>query len=189
MRTGAFRADLYYRINVFPVPIPALRERADDIPILASHFTHRYASLMTKAAPQLAPETLRVLAAYSWPGNVRELENCIEYAVLLCNGSLLLPEHLPQSVKAHAPPKSAQEAEGDDTTLKNRVRQMESAVLLDALKKSNGNVCAVAREIGLTARMVRYKLKNFNIDPRQFSRRASAAVSAQPRTSALGVPL
>jgi Nif-specific regulatory protein len=178
MRAGTFRTDLYYRINVFPIQLPPLRDRPVDIPVLANHFAQKYANLMTKPQPQIAGETMRELTRYTWPGNVRELENCIEYAVLLCSGSLLLPEHLPQSVRTDMPPGAPA---GDDTTLKNRIRQMESAVLLEALKNKNGNVCAVAREIGITPRMVRYKLKNFSIDPRQFSRRASAQrPSARP---------
>jgi Nif-specific regulatory protein len=168
MRSGLFRADLYYRVNVFPIRLPPLRERPGDIPVLANHFAQKYSSLMTKPKPQVAEETLRRLAGYTWPGNVRELENCIEYAVLLCSGTLLLPEHLPQSVHASSPSLAPPL---DDTKLKTRIRQMESAVLQEELEKRNGNVCAVAREIGITPRMVRYKLKNLRIDPRQFSKR------------------
>ena len=168
MRAGIFRADLYYRISVFPIRLPPLRERPGDIPVLTGHFVQKYANLMTKPQPHIAEETLRFLTGYSWPGNVRELENCIEYSVLLCTGTLLLPEHLPQSV--HPPPPSPF-APSDDAKLKTRVRQMETVVLLEELKKRNGNVCAVAREIGITPRMVRYKLKNLKIDPHTFSHR------------------
>ena len=181
MRAGSFRADLYYRINVFPIHLPALRERPGDISILANHFAQKYAGLMTKPQPIIADDTMRQLTRYSWPGNVRELENCIEYAILLCSGTLLLPEHLPQSVRSILP---AFPEVSDDTRLKSRIRQMESVVLLEALKKRNGNVCAVAREIGITPRMVRYKLKNLNIDPRQFSKRGTAARRAPSATSA-----
>jgi Nif-specific regulatory protein len=167
MRACTFRADLYYRINVFPIHLPSLRERVSDIPILANHFVQKYANLMTKPQPQLAEETVRLLERHAWPGNVRELENCIEYAILLCTGMLLLPEHLPLGLRPEA---TAAFNASDETTLKIRVRQMESTVLLDALKQNNGNVCAVAREIGITPRMVRYKLKSLKIDPRQFSK-------------------
>jgi len=177
MRSGAFRTDLYYRINVFPINLPPLRDRPSDIPVLANHFAQKYANLMTKVQPQIAGETMRELTRYAWPGNVRELENCIEYAVLLCSGTLLLPEHLPQSLRTEA---TISVSPSEDATLKSRIRQMESAVLLEALKKMNGNVCAVAREIGITPRMVRYKLKNFNIDPRQFTRRALSARKQAP---------
>ena len=172
MRACTFRADLYYRVNVFPIRLPPLRERAGDISILANHFMQKYANLMTKPQPRLAEETLRLLMAHTWPGNVRELENCIEYAVLICSGLLLLPEHLPQALLRSATFISL--ATADEATLKNRIHQMEESVLLEALKAKNGNVCAVAREIGLTPRMVRYKLKNLKIDPRQFSKRGTA---------------
>jgi Nif-specific regulatory protein len=114
---------------------------------------------------------LRLLAHHTWPGNVRELENCIEYAVLLCTGPLLLPEHLPQTLRQLEP---GLVHAADEPKLKTRIRQMEQAVLLEALKQKGGNVCAVAREIGITPRMVRYKLQNLHIDPRQFSKRAAA---------------
>ncbi len=168
MRTGAFRTDLYYRINVFPVSIPPLRNRPSDVPVLANHFAVKYAKLMTKATPQIASETMQTLTRYTWPGNVRELENCIEYAILLCSGTLLLPEHLPQSVQAESAVSVSLPA---DATLRSRIRQMESTVILDMLRKMNGNVSAVAQEIGITPRMVRYKLKNLKIDPHAFSQR------------------
>jgi len=173
MRAGSFRTDLYYRVNVFPIRLPPLRKRPGDIPVLARHFTQKFASLMTKAQPQIADETMRQLTRYAWPGNVRELENCIEYAVLLCSGNLLLPDHLPVSVRSEAP---AAPACGADMTLKMRIRKMESAVLTDALKRLKGNVCAVAGEIGITPRMIRYKLKLMGIDPHAF-----APQKARPR--------
>ena len=177
MRSGAFRADLYYRINVFPIHLPPLRERPEDVPALAAHFAKKYANLMTKPLPQLADTTVRLLIHHTWPGNVRELENCIEYAMLLCTGPLLLPEHLPQTLRQLEPdiPAPAQ-----DTKLKTRIRQMEQSVLLETLKQKRGNVCAVAREIGITPRMVRYKLKNLQIDPRLFSKRSTSVPHTPP---------
>ena len=171
MRTGSFRADFYYRINVFPIRLPPLRERPEDIPVLTGHFVQKFANLMTKPQPQLADETLRLLTQYAWPGNVRELENCIEYAVLLCSGPLILPEHLPQSLRNVS---VALPTVSNSTTLKSRIHEMEMRVLLETLKQKNGNVSAVAREIGLTPRMVRYKLKKMEINPRQLFRRRTA---------------
>ena len=120
---------------------------------------------MTKPYPQIAQETMRILTHYAWPGNVRELENCIEYAVLLCTGTLLLPEHLPQSLGANLTNVMSIQ---NNTTLKTRIRQIETALILEVLNKKTGNVCAVAREIGITPRMVRYKLKKLGIDPVRF---------------------
>ena len=185
MRACSFRADLYYRINVFPISLPPLRERAGDIPILANHFVRKYANLMTKPQPQITDEALRLLERHPWPGNVRELENCIEYAVLLCSGPLLLPEHLPQPLQN----KGAAFLQPSQTTLKARIRQLESQVLVETLKQKRGNVCAVAREVGLTPRMVRYKLKSFNLSPLAFSNaakpRCRAEAPAQPPPTGL----
>lgn len=178
MQSGAFRADLYYRINVFPINLPPLRERLEDIPVLAGHFVQKYANLMTKPQPQLAETSLRLLTAHTWPGNVRELENCIEYAVLLCAGPLLLPEHLPQTLHRAEVRESALTG---GAKLKSRIRQMEQSVLLEALRQKRGNVCAVAREVGITPRMVRYKLKELDIDPRQFSARRTTPGKASRR--------
>ena len=180
MRACTFRADLYYRINVFPIRLPPLRERASDISVLANHFIQKYANLMTKPQPQLAEETLRLLMGHTWPGNDRELENCIEYAVLLCSGSLLLPEHLPQTLRSAA---FVAPATAEEPTLRTRIHKMELAVLLDALRTKNGNVSAIAREIGITPRMVRYKLKNLDIDPRRFSKRSKALQCHPARTA------
>jgi len=179
MRAGTFRPDFYYRINVFPIRLPPLRERTEDIPILSNHFVQKYANLMTKTQPQLADETLRLLIRYAWPGNVRELENCIEYAVLLCSGPLILPEHLPQSLRSGV---TSVLLATHNATLKTRIQEMEMNVLLETLKQKNGNVSAVAREIGLTPRMVRYKLKKMEINPRQLFRRGGArrAVPVEP---------
>jgi DNA-binding NtrC family response regulator len=91
---GSFRRDLFFRLSVFPVTVPPLRDRREDIPVLALHFLKRFAAEQKKRAPALPPETLAALSAYPWPGNVRELENAIERALILGEGDRLLPEHL-----------------------------------------------------------------------------------------------
>jgi DNA-binding NtrC family response regulator len=91
---GQFRQDLYFRLSVFPITVPPLRDRADDIPLLARHFARRFAAEQKKRPVTLAPETVRVLVEHTWPGNVRELENAIERALILGEGDTLLPEHL-----------------------------------------------------------------------------------------------
>jgi DNA-binding NtrC family response regulator len=90
---GQFRQDLYFRLSVFPITVPPLRDRTDDVPLLARHFARRFAAEQKKRPVTFAPETLRTLAAYSWPGNVRELENSIERALILAEGEVLLPGH------------------------------------------------------------------------------------------------
>ena len=97
VETGAFRADLYYRLNVFTVTIPPLRERPSDIPLLAEHFLAKYAGATNKRIEGVSPEAMDKLTSYSWPGNVRELENAIERAVVVCKSGPITPRHLPMT--------------------------------------------------------------------------------------------
>jgi two-component system, NtrC family, response regulator AtoC len=101
---GAFREDLYYRLNVVPIRVPALRERPEDVPLLAQHFLGKYATSAGKAVAGFAPEALALLSAHSWPGNVRELEHAIERAVALSSATLVLPDDLPAELRGGAPP-------------------------------------------------------------------------------------
>ena len=165
IESGAFRQDLYYRINVFSIFLPPLRERKSDILLLANHFTAKYAAAMRKGIERISTTAITMLTAYSWPGNVRELENCIEHAVLLSSDGVIQGHNLPQTLQM---PKGNDVAPG---SLKHRLGQVERDVLTDALKRNSGNVSAVARELGITGRMVRYKLENLGIDPHKFNYR------------------
>ena len=164
VETGAFRRDLYYRINVFPIILPPLRERREDIMLLADFFAEEYGARMRKQIRRISTPAINMLTAYHWPGNVRELENCIEHAVLLCTDGVIRAHDLPPSLQmpGHA----------DDTspgTLKARVRLREREAIVDALKRAGGSVSTAAGELGITPRMVRYKIKNLAIDyPRLF---------------------
>jgi Nif-specific regulatory protein len=155
---GLFRQDLYYRINVFPVFLPPLRERKNDILLLADHFVARYSKKMNKEVRRISTAAINMMFAYHWPGNVRELENCIEYAVLLSNDGVIHGHNLPPSLQLPEP------FEADNAgQLKGRVQILEKDMLVDALKSCGGNVAAAARQLGITPRMVRYKLKNLGI--------------------------
>ncbi len=163
--SGSFRQDLYYRINVFSIILPPLRERKSDILLLANHFTEKYSRLMNKKIERISTTAITMLTAYSWPGNVRELENCIEHAVLLSNDGVIQGHNLPQTL---------QMPQGKDIppgSLKHQIGIMERDVLTDSLKRNSGNVSAVARELGITGRMVRYKLENLGINPHKFNYR------------------
>ena len=103
MATGAFREDLYYRLNVFPIYLPPLRERMADIPLLADHFLNKYAKEHQKPVKRLSAPALDLLMQYPWPGNVRELENIIERAVLVCDEDTILSVHLPPSLQRQEP--------------------------------------------------------------------------------------
>jgi Nif-specific regulatory protein len=160
---GRFRQDLYYRINVFPVFIPPLRDRKDDILLLADYFVEKYARKMSKDVRRITTPAINMMVAYHWPGNVRELENCIERAVLLSTDGVIHGHHLPPTL---------QTSDASDTvgvgTMKERVNLFERDVIVDALKRSSGNVNAAARDLGATVRILGYKLKQLGIDYRKF---------------------
>lgn len=163
VESGLFRKDLYYRINVFPIFLPPLRERRDDILLLADHFVAKYAKKMGKDVRRISTPAINMMFAYHWPGNVRELENCIEYAVLLSSDGVIHGHNLPPTLQM---PEIADIAQLG--SLEARVDLLEKDMIIDALKCSHGNVSAAARQLGITPRMVRYKIKKLGIDSRQF---------------------
>ncbi len=156
---GAFRQDLYYRINVFPIVLPPLRERKDDILLLADHFVERCARKMGKDVRRISTPAINMMVVYHWPGNVRELENCIERAVLLSTDGVIHGHHLPPTLQTS----DASDTIGEGT-LQARVDLFERDLIVDALKRSNGKICAAARDLGSTARIVRYKIEKLGID-------------------------
>jgi len=161
----SFRQDLYYRINVFPIFLPPLRERKDDILLLADHFVEQYARRMGKDVRRISTPAINMMVAYHWPGNVRELENCIERAVLLTTDNVIHGHHLPPTL---------QTSDASDTigtgSLEERTRLFERDIIVDALKRSGGNLSATARDLGTTPRIIRYKVKNLAIDYRRYRR-------------------
>ena len=162
---GRFRQDLYYRINVFPIFLPSLRDRKDDILLLADFFVERYARRMGKDIRRITTPAINMMFAYHWPGNVRELENCIERAVLLSTDSVIHGHHLPPTLQTS----EASETVGAGT-LADRVELFERDIIVDALKRNNGNMAAAARELGATPRILRYKVRNLGINPRRYAR-------------------
>jgi len=159
MKEGRFRADLYYRINVFPVMLPPLRERKDDIMALANHFSQKFSAKMQKPIQRITTTAINMLVAYHWPGNIRELENCMEHAVLLSRDGAIHGRDLPPTLQMPtALPANV------DGSLRSNVAQLERDMLVDALKRSSGNVSAAGRELGVGERMIRYKVKKFGID-------------------------
>ena len=160
-----FRQDLYYRINVFPIFLPPLRARKDDILLLADYFIEQYASKMNKEVRRISTPAINMMVAYHWPGNVRELENCIERAVLLTTDNVIHSHHLPPTL---------QTSDASDTigtgSLEERVNLFARDLIVDALKRCNGNLSATARDLGTTARIIRYKVKELSIDYRRYRR-------------------
>ena len=160
-----FRQDLYYRINVFPVFLPPLRERRDDIQLLADHFVERYAQRMGKDVRRISTPAINMMVAYHWPGNVRELENCIERAVLLTSDAVIHGHHLPPTLQT---PDVTDTAEAQ--ALEDQVAAYERDIIVDALKRTTGNMAAAARDLRTTNRIFRYRVKHLGIDYRKYRR-------------------
>jgi len=160
-----FRQDLYYRINVFPIFLPPLRERKDDILLLADFFVERYAQRMNKDVRRISTPAINMMVAYHWPGNVRELENCIERAVLLSTDAVIHAHHLPPTLQT-----SDMSGTVGEGTLEDRVALFERDIIVDALKRTYGNMAAAARDLSTTPRILRYKVRHLGIDPRRFRR-------------------
>ncbi len=172
-REGAFREDLYYRLNVIPITVPPLRARKDDIPLLANRFIADHARKMGRAVPELSREALDRLIAFNWPGNVRELENALERAVALCRGETIQLDDLPPQIRYYArtaahpvPAKTAYPAalpeEGID--LESHVADIEVALLEQALQRAKYSQKRAANLLGLTARSLRYRLQKHGLD-------------------------
>jgi two-component system response regulator PilR (NtrC family) len=168
---GEFREDLFYRINVIPVKLPALRERLDDIPALADHFVEKFAGQMRKDLHGISGAAMACLRNYTWPGNVRELENAIERAVALERTPSVLPESLPDPVRAACATAAAAPAavQHEDLSLnggfdlEQHVQGIEREYILEALRRSNGIKKNAAELLGLSFRQFRYLLKKYAI--------------------------
>jgi Nif-specific regulatory protein len=164
--SSEFRQDLYYRINVFPIVLPPLRERKDDILLLADYFVEKYSKKMKKPVSRISTPAINMMFSYHWPGNVRELENCIEHAVLLCTSGVIHGHNLPPTLQM-----PRQQELASTGKLQDSVALVERDMITDALKATRGNMAAAARQLGVTARIIRYKAKNLGIDCGQFSGR------------------
>jgi len=165
--SGTFRPDLYYRLNVFPIYLPPLRDRGGDIMLLADYFVEKYARQLKKPVKRISTPAIDLLLAYHWPGNVRELENCIERAVLLSTGDTIDSVHLPPSLQMKAVP-AQRKRHGKLETL---VGSYERSLIVDALKDAKGNQSEAARLLGTTKRIIQYKLDKYGIDPKRFKPR------------------
>jgi len=161
---GQFRTDLYYRISVFPIYIPPLRDRGNDIILLADHFVLKYSKELKKSVRRISNTVIEAFLAHSWPGNVRELENCIERAVVLAEGDSIEMIHLPPSLQIR-------EREADDKhtgRFSAVVSAQERSMIVEALKKTHGNQSQAARLLGTTKRIMQYRIQKLNIDPWKF---------------------
>jgi two-component system response regulator AtoC len=174
---GAFREDLFYRLNVFTLHLPALRERREDVPLLVEHFLARMNARMGLAVMGVTPEAMRLLVAHDWPGNVRELENSIERAIVLCEGSHIEVEALPERLRlvatapAAAPPNGPDD---DNLSIKRASRRSEEALIRRALLKTRGNRTRAAELLEISHRALLYKIKEFGINVGRDTRELAA---------------
>ena len=158
VQKGVFREDLYYRINVFRVDLPALRDRREDIPLLIDHFVSRFNRIQNKDVAGVSDEVLNVLMRWDFPGNARELENAIEHAFVLCRSGLIELRHLPQEILQSAGLPTLEVRPG--TTL----RSIEALHISDALRRQGGSRKAAATELGIHPTTLRRKIKDLGID-------------------------
>jgi Nif-specific regulatory protein len=160
---GTFRSDLYYRLNVFPIYMPPLRERKTDILLLADFFLEKYARENRKDIRRLSTPAIDMLMQYHWPGNVRELENSIERAVLLCDGGVIHSYHLPPTLQ------TGQESDTIPAlSLEESVANLEREMIIDALKNTQGNMARAAKLVHITERKFTYKANKYGVHYRAY---------------------
>jgi len=163
VRDKVFREDLYYRLNVFPIYMPPLRERRTDILLLAEYFLGKYNSKNDKDIRRISTSAIDLLVQYHWPGNVRELENCMERAVIICDESSVKNYHLPPTLQT---PDSIDSIKL--LSLTDAVENFERELIVEALKQNNGHQTKAAKYLSTTLRIINYKIHRYNIDPKQF---------------------
>ncbi|MGM0431322.1 MAG: nif-specific transcriptional activator NifA [Spirochaetota bacterium] len=166
LEQGNFREDLYYRLNVFPLHIPPLRERKSDIMLLCDHFIDKYNRKNRRSIKRITSSAIDLLMMYHWPGNVRELENCIERSVLLSRDDVIHGYHLPPSL---------QSADSSNTrfasTLNQAVEDLERELIADALKHARGNRAKAARNLGISERIMGLRIDKYHLDPARYKQR------------------
>jgi len=160
---GKFRQDLYYRLNVFSIHLPALRERKADILLLSDFFVEKYSKANRRSVKRISTPAIDMLMAYHWPGNVRELENCIERSVLVSNDEVIHGYHLPPTLQTA-------EASGTVTAgpLQAALDNVEREMITESLKSCRGNMAKAARILGMTERLIGLRVKKHGIDSRRF---------------------
>ena len=184
VESGKFREDLYFRLNVIPLSLPALRERMDDLPVLVDHFLDKHARLNKRERPTVSPETMAILGDYRWRGNVRELENVVERALLLCDGKEIKPHNLlmhsqmgKQSINqdlaratsaqatsetASATPESKESALGIEVGMS--MKEAEKKLIFETLRETGGNRTKAAKILGISIRTLRNKLNEYRAE-------------------------
>ena len=169
MKEGKFREDLYYRLNVFPIHLPPLRERRPDILLLADHFVRKYSEIHRKPVVRISSSAINMLMAYHWPGNVRELENCIERAVLVTTDQVIHGYHLPPTLQTAEATRTAL-IPREGVSLQQMMDAYESELIIDALKRSRGRCNEAARLLKTTPRIFHSAIRRLGIRPEDYRR-------------------
>jgi two-component system response regulator AtoC len=163
---GRFRRDLFYRLNVLRIHIPPLRERLDDLPLLADDLVRSIAARLGREAPAVTQEMIERFRSYAWPGNIRELENALERGLILARGGPLTPEVLALDEAVGLPPEESGLAEaGEDLSIKRRGRALERRLIRLALEQTQGNRTQAARILEISPRALQYKIKEYDLVP------------------------
>ena len=160
---GRFREDLFYRLNIFSIFLPPLRERKADILLLAEHFLEKYENEYGKRIRRISTPAIDMLTQYHFPGNVRELENVIERAVIVCDSNVIHSHHLPLSLQT-----AEETGTSPSGSLDAAVAALEKDLIQDAMKSKRGNVAKAARLLDSTERKIGYKIRKYGIDPHKF---------------------
>jgi len=156
---GTFRQDLFFRLNVVELRMPTLRERPEDIPMLANYFAAKYSERCNRKVLGISPETQKLLQAYEWPGNVRELENAIERAIVMGTTQDILPEDLPEAILEA----KALEISASGTGYHESVTERKKLLIIEAVKKSQGSFTAAAKLLGLHPNYLHRLVRNLNL--------------------------
>ena len=162
---GTFREDLFYRLNVFPIHLPPLRERKSDMMLLADSFLDKYNKMYEKNIRRISTPAINMMTSYHWPGNVRELENSIERAVLICAHDVITAYDLPPSLQTAQTSDTLINRDSNSADFATIVKSFEKELIVDALKNNRGNVASAAKSLGATKRIIHYKIDNLNINP------------------------
>jgi two-component system nitrogen regulation response regulator NtrX len=160
---GRFREDLYYRLNVIPINVPALRDRIDDIPVFTDHFLREFSVRSGKEKKEISPEAVESLREHNWPGNVRELKNLIERLVIMTPGKTIEVSDLPDSIRKEGPGVAEDEVFEDGESLKEATTRFEREFILKRLAQNDGNVARTAEQIGIARRNLHRKIRQLGI--------------------------
>jgi len=158
VKDTAFREDLFYRLNVFSIHLPPLRERREDIPFLVEHFLQQ-----SKKAIEVSPAAMQILLRFDWPGNVRELRNVIERAAVLAEGTIIEPANLPKNLAGEFPGSTAGRTE-DGRSLDDRLGEIEKGIIIEAISRAGGIQARAAQILGINQRSLWHRVKKYNID-------------------------